>query len=302
MRGSSPVPTWGALRARVTDELRRLGTPNPSAEAGWLVGEGARLGPSELVGRAVEPAVPAAVTRVLELLERRRLGEPLQYVLGSWPFRGLELMVDRRVLIPRPETEFVTGVAIETVRAQKLAEPFPVVDLGTGSGAIAIALASEVRDAEIWAVERSLAALEVAAVNATVSLPPSRRPRLLAGSWFDPLPRGLAGRLRLIVSNPPYVADHEWPMLEATVRNYEPREALVAGPTGLEAIEAVVIGAAGWLAPAGILVCELAPSQAEAATELASRAGLDRVGIRRDHSGRARVLVAGRPPARPVAY
>ncbi|MGH9022407.1 MAG: N5-glutamine methyltransferase family protein, partial [Acidimicrobiia bacterium] len=193
------------------------------------------------------------------------------------------------------ETEFVTGVAIDAVRGQALSGEFPLVDLGTGSGAIALALAREVPQARVCAVERSLAALEVAAANAVATLPPSRRPELFAGSWFDPLPSRLAGRLRLVVSNPPYVSEEEWPQLPAVVRDYEPREALVSGPTGLEAIACVVLGGVDWLAPAGILVCELAPSQAEAATGLARRAGYERVSIRRDWSGRERVLVAGRP-------
>ncbi|MGH9021754.1 MAG: hypothetical protein ACRDV9_01415, partial [Acidimicrobiia bacterium] len=96
MRDSSPVPTWGAVRATVADELRRLGTDNPVAEAAWLVQEGAQLEPDELIGQAAEPAAPGAVARVLELVRRRRRGEPLQYVLGSWSFRGVELVVDRR--------------------------------------------------------------------------------------------------------------------------------------------------------------------------------------------------------------
>jgi release factor glutamine methyltransferase len=119
------------------------------------------------------------------------------------------------------------------------------------------------------------------------------RVRLESGSWFDALPDALRGRLRLVVSNPPYVAEHEFPDLPADVADWEPRQALVSGPSGLEAIEAILAGARDWLDPAGgTLVVELAPHQADVAVGAATTAGFDDVGIVRDLADRERVLVA----------
>ena len=169
-------------------------------------------------------------------------------------------MVDRRVLVPRPETEVVARTAIdEVVRlgARRgahdpwggAATSFPVADLGTGSGAIALALARELPDAEVWATDVSDDALAVARANLAGVGSAATRVRLESGSWFDALPEALRGRLRLVVSNPPYVAEHEVADLPADVADWEPRQALVSGPTGLEAIEAILAGAASGSIP-----------------------------------------------------
>jgi len=156
---------------------------------------------------------------------RRESGEPLQYVLGSWAFRSLELMVDPRVLIPRPETEQVVEVALGEIRRHRR----PVVaDLGTGSGAIALSVVAEVAGAQVWATDTSEAALAVARANlAGLAGMAATRVRLARGSWFSALPAELRGRLSVVVSNPPYVADAEVASLPAEVAEWEPREALV---------------------------------------------------------------------------
>lgn len=238
-----------------------------------------------------QPAPPEAVARVRQLVARRAAGEPLQYVLGLWAFRSLDLMVDRRVLVPRPETEQVVEVAMAVVRHTG-SWPTPVVaDLGTGSGAIALSVATEAPGAEVWATDASPGALAVAAANRS-SLGLDGRVHLAGGSWYQALPGSLRGRLSLIVSNPPYIASSEVPGLPAEVRDWEPAQALVAGPTGLEAVGEILGGARRWLASAGSVVVELAPHQADAAVALARQSGLGHVEVRHDLAGRQRVLVA----------
>lgn len=229
-----------------------------------------------------------------DMVERRRAGEPLQYVLGRWGFRTLDLLVDRRVLIPRPETEQVVEVALSEM--SRLGKRHPVVvDLGTGSGAIAISLAVEGRAAEVWATDRSPDALAVARANLTgAGTLIARRVQVLEGSWFAALPSSLHGRVDLIVSNPPYVAEHEVPDLPADVADWEPVGALVSGPTGLEDVESILRGAPPWLADDGVVVMEIAPHQAEPSTALARDAGFVEAFVKPDLAGRDRALVARR--------
>jgi release factor glutamine methyltransferase len=165
---------------------------------------------------------------------------------------------------------------------------YAVADLGTGSGAIALALASELPDAEVWATDASEDALAVARANLAGAGLPATRVRLAAGDWFDALPRELV--FRVIVSNPPYVEAGE--PLPSEVGDHEPSSALVSGATGLEAIGRLAAEAPRRLEPAGAFVCEIAPHQASAATELARAAGFAEVEVRSDLSGRHRVLVA----------
>ncbi len=272
-------------------------------EAVWIVEHAEEAAPRE-----DGPAAVAA--RALVLADRRADGEPLQYVLGTWPFRTLELEVDRRVLIPRPETEQLVGAAL--LELDRIAvgrdpgEPLVCVDLGTGSGAIALSLASEGggdRVLEIWATDVSDDALTVARANrdrlARSDPAAAAGVTLAAGDWFAALPGEVAGVVDLVVSNPPYISEEEYAGLEEDVRGYEPRLALVAGPggcgrPGMAGVEAVVIGSTRWLRRAGGLVVELAPPQAGPALDAARRAGFTRAGTRRDLAGRVRMLVAER--------
>ncbi len=239
------------------------------------------------------------------MVERRLAGEPLQYVIGHWPFRDLELMVDRRVLIPRPETEITAEVALEeAVRAGARREPsnpwggsghaFPVADLGTGSGALALALASELPEAEVWATDADADALAVAGANlAGAGRPPrgcawrrdcgtKHSPRPCEGGWSSSCPTRPMWAKR---STPP-----SRPRCVTTSR--APRS--VSGPRGTEALEELLDGAPGWLAPEGALVLELAPHQATPLAERARLIGYRQVEVRPDLAGRDRVLVARR--------
>jgi len=236
-----------------------------------------------------EPVPARARPFFEEMVCRRAAGEPLQYVLGRWAFRTLDLYVDSRVLIPRPETEGLVDVAM--IELGKLAVPAPVVvDLGTGSGAIALSFAKEVPGAEVYATDRSAGALAVARANLAGLGTAATRVRLLEGSWYRALPPLLRGRVHLVASNPPYVADDE--ELDPEVAEWEPVAALRAGPTGLEQVQVVVGEAPAWLARPGALVVEIAPNHADAASALAHGAGFVEVEVRPDLAGRDRVLVA----------
>ena len=292
--------SWTSQRAAIARRLAEAGVASAETEARWLIE--AASGYEGVEWMAISKRVPHAVAQAHldAMVERRLRGEPLQYALGSWAFRELDLLVDERVLIPRPETEWVVEIALEEAvrfglrrggRAAVDAHTDAVVaDLGTGSGAIALALAAELPDALVWASDASADALAVARAN--VAGCAATRVLLAEGSWFAALPETLRGSLALVVANPPYVAESEIASLPAEVARYEPREALVSGPTGLEAIEAIVRAAPEWLAPDASLVVEIAPHQSEAAVALAHAAGLRVAAVRDDLTARPRALVA----------
>lgn len=271
--------SWAGLRREAADRLRAAGVASPEAEARWLVEEAA----PDLDG----PVTNRAISHFDAMLGRREAGEPLQYVLGHWAFRALDLLVDRRVLIPRPETEVVAEAAIGELRRldARLA-----VDLGTGSGAIALALVDEVKTVEVWAVDRSPEALEVARANIAGIGRPGGRVRLAEGDWFAALPVELRGRLDVVVANPPYVSEGDY--LPAEVREWEPVSALLAGADGLDHLRRIVAEAPTWLARRGALVVELAPSQAATVADLARAAGFAEAEVRTDLTGRDRLVVA----------
>jgi release factor glutamine methyltransferase len=229
-----------------------------------------------------------------QMVARRTAGEPLQYVLGRWGFRRLDLMVDRRVLIPRPETEQVVSVALaELERLVEMGVGDPViVDLGTGSGAIALSLAAEGRRGTVLATDNSDQALAVARANlAGLGGFAAARVRVLSGSWWSALPDTLKGRVSLAVSNPPYVTTEEMTALPGEVREWEPAAALHGGPAGLDAISIIVRDAVRWLARPGTLVLEMAPHQAAAVVDLARAADFSSAEVKQDLAGRDRMLV-----------
>jgi release factor glutamine methyltransferase len=265
----------------------------PDGEARWLVEEVSGLDRT----RWSEKATAAGRARLSALVERRLAGEPLQYVLGRWSFRGLDLLVDPRVLIPRPETEVVAEVAIGLARRR--GGPGVLADLGTGSGALALALAAELPEVEVWATDTSPEALAVARANLAGIDRAAARVHLALGMWYEALPTGLRGRLRVIVSNPPYVTEAEFAGLPPEVRDHEPVGALVAGPTGRESLEHLLAGGLDWLEPGGALVLELAPDQAGPLRASATALGYVDVAVHADLTGRDRVLVASRPSEGP---
>jgi release factor glutamine methyltransferase len=274
---------WRELLAEATEQL------GSAQEARWLVERASGLEGAEYAFGLDEPVSARAMPFFVGMLSRRKAGEPLQYVLGRWGFRRLDLFVDRRVLIPRPETEVVVEVALAELAR------FPtgpnVVDLGTGSGAIALSIAVEAPTARVVATDASADALDVACVNLTgIGTLAASRVRMAEGEWFDAVPAELRGEIQLVVSNPPYVGDAE--VLPAEVEDWEPRGALRAGPSGLEDVARIVAEAPAWLARPGALVVELAPHQAGEAIARAREAGFTSAEVRPDLTGRDRVLVA----------
>lgn len=283
--------TWRALRHESLDRLRDAGVDDPEQEVRWIVERASGRTAAEQVV-ALDDLVTEREHRVVgSMVDRRAAGEPLQYVLGRWGFRTLDLYVDRRVLIPRPETEVVAGLAVDALAA--LDRPGVAVDLGTGSGAIALSLAAERwPHVEVWATDRSADALDVARANLAGLGRRAAVVRLLEGDWFEALPDDLRLRVDVLVSNPPYVAESD--PIPPEVADWEPRAALVPGATGLEAIEHLIGGASGWLADDGTLVLEIGETQADAVVTMARAAGFTTAHVHPDLAGRPRALVARR--------
>jgi len=261
---------------RVTATLAEAGVPDPRTDAEILVAEVHGVSRSELFVPNGELSA-AAMARLAELVARRRRREPLQYVLGEWGFRRLTLTVDRRALIPRPETE----VLVERCLALVADVPEPrILDVGVGSGAIALALADERQEARITAVDASPDALSLARENAErTGL--ADRVELVHGDLFV----GLAGPFDLVASNPPYVSEAELPALEPEVRDWEPRQALV----GEGITEAVADGAREVLAPHGALVLETAGGMASDVAAYLARLGYVDVRASPDLTGTGRI-------------
>ncbi|WP_421118874.1 peptide chain release factor N(5)-glutamine methyltransferase [Aquihabitans daechungensis] len=289
--------SWRELWAETTQRLDRAGIAPASMEARWIVEEASGMEGPELVPGLDELATVRGVAHLDAMVGRRIAGEPIQYVLGHWAFRHLDLLVDRRVLIPRPETEQVVEVALAAFDRVRALRPdrtrLTVADLGTGSGAIALAVATERTGCRVWGTDRSADALAVARANLAGLGMAGSGVQLVEGSWFDALPDELHGGLDLIISNPPYIAEVE--PLDASVADWEPVEALVPGPTGLEDYEQIVAGAATWLAPGGALVLEIGLTQAAAVRSLLEARGLVDLSVHPDLAGLDRTVVGHRP-------
>jgi release factor glutamine methyltransferase len=224
----------------------------------------------------------AEQVRLDELIARREAGEPLQYLEGTVDFGPLTLKIDERALIPRPETERLWE---EAVRSLGAAGPGTViVDLGTGSGCLAIALKHAFGEAQVYATDVSEDALSLAKENAAIT---GLEVTFLRGDLFAPLPDELEGRIDLVVSNPPYVADGD--DLPAEIRDHEPHRALYAGPEGTEVLARIADEAYWMVGVGGWVLCEIGDGQAARAEHLFN--AYDRE-VRKDLSGRDRILVA----------
>jgi release factor glutamine methyltransferase len=283
---------WRELRDDAVARLTASGVVADAAqEVRWIAEQASGRTPAEQVAALDEPVTDREAAAVEQMLRRRVAGEPLQYVLGRWAFRTLDLLVDRRVLIPRPETEVVAGLAIDALAP--LGRPAVAVDLGTGSGAIALSLAAERwPDIEVWATDISPDALAVARANLAALGRRGAAVRLVEGDWFAALPAELRGTVDLVVSNPPYVPDGD--DLAEEVAAWEPLGALLAGADGLDDVRHIVTEAPSWLRSGGTLVVEIGDQQGPAVAALATAAGFRDVTIAPDLTGRDRALVARR--------
>jgi release factor glutamine methyltransferase len=288
------------------DGLAAAGVEEPRLDAELLLGEAMGC---PRVALAADPGmeVPAAAARTFGEMVRRRLRrEPAAYILGRKGFRRLELAVDRRVLIPRPETELLVEVALER-------RPASVLDVGTGSGAIALAIADELPDCAVTATDTSPAALEVARANAE-RLGLAARVRFVEGTLPEPGAAAARG-FDLIVANLPYVAEPDWPTLQPEITDWEPPEALLAGPDGLDAYRTLLpqlrgrtshriaeanatagggVGGVGGVGVALAVAGVVGEGQAAEVAELVRGAGFGAVETRRDLAGIERVVIGTR--------
>lgn len=235
------------------------------------------------------PAAPAEREQLRALVRRALDHEPIQYLTGEAWFFGLPLRADRRALIPRPSTETIIEHLLQSERANGRAEPVRIADVCTGSGCIAVALAKRLPGAEIVATDISTDALALASENAERHGVVGQI-GFLEGHLLDPL----AGRgpFDWIVSNPPYIPDHEWDAVEPNVRDHEPHLALRAGPDGLEFVSPIVRSARDHLRPGGGLLVEIAACTAADVRSLAGTSGWTGPTILKDHEGLDRVLAA----------
>ncbi len=284
--------SWAELLAEATARLELSGSESAEIDARRIVEEASGVEPSEFHGVLASPATVRGVASFDKMVARREQGEPLQYVVGRWGFRHLDLMVDKRVLIPRPETEEVAGLAIDEIKARSIERELLVADLGTGSGAIGLSIASECPSTRVLATDVSAEALQVARANLAGIGRAASRVSLHEGSWFDALPASVRGSLDVLISNPPYVTDAE--ELPAVVADWEPSRALRASGNGLDDLTVIVDGADEWVTPGGAVILEMAPNQAATITQrLSARGWSARVHI--DLQGRDRAVVARRP-------
>jgi release factor glutamine methyltransferase len=258
--------------AAATDALTAAGVDSPRLDAELLLEAATGIDRAGLATDPGTPVEPAAGRRFGEMVRRRVRREPVAYILGRKGFREIELMIDRRALIPRPETELLVEVALEL-------GPGSVLDVGTGSGVVALAIADELPDAQVTATDISGQALDLGRTNA-VRLGLEGRVSFVAG----PPP---SGRFDLVVANLPYVTEAEWRELAPEITEYEPREALVAGSDGLDAIRGLLTSPP----ECDAIALEVGAGQAEAVSGLVSGAGFARIETRHDLVGIERVVL-----------
>jgi release factor glutamine methyltransferase len=286
---SDDVWTVGRLLTWTTDWLGARGSESPRLDAEVLLAHVRGCPRIALYTAFDTPVADAERARFRELVKRRGEGEPVAYLVGSREFFSLPFAVTKDVLIPRPETE---GLVVRSLDLVKSAAAPRIADVGTGSGAIAVTLAKQLPRATLVATDIAPAALAVAAANAERHGVAERIEFVECDLLADPR---AAGPWDVIVSNPPYVRDDEYPALPRDVRDHEPKTALVAGPTGVEIVTRLAAEAAERLAPGGWLLVEIGPSTAAAAeAALAAQAGLVPGPTLKDLAGLPRIVQARR--------
>ena len=287
-REVSDQVTWRTL---LNETIEVLGE---RPQARWLCETACGLEGDEFFAELDQPATERMVAQLDAMVARYRAGEPLAYVMGHWSFRTIDLMVDRRVLIPRPETEMVAGRAIELART--FTSTRLVVDLGTGSGAIGLSLAAELplTGTEIWMTDQSQDAINVARANAVGLGRAAANVRVVQGSWFEALPDEMRGSIDVAVSNPPYIAQGDNEVADS-VLEWEPHSALFAGDDGLDDVRVISREARQWLRPGGWLILEIGYRQGDGVQQLLEADGFAAVAIRNDLTGRPRIAEARNP-------
>jgi release factor glutamine methyltransferase len=278
--------TWRVLWAETSEAI------GDRQHARWMCEVASSTEPDEFLQSLDEAPTVRMVSHLDAMVARYRTGEPLQYVLGRWAFRRLDLAVDQRVLIPRPETEIVAEAALAIASGFDVERT--IIDLGTGSGAIGLALADELplNGTSVWLTDASSDALDVARANLAGIGRSAQNVQIAQGSWFDAIPAGVVADV--IVSNPPYVAEAS-PDLEQIVVEWEPGSALFAGPDGLDDIRIIIGGAFSRLRPGGWLILEIGHDQGPVVQQLLEVRGYAQAEIRKDLSDLDRIALAQRP-------
>jgi len=269
------------------EHLAASGSMEPAVEAEMLLRVVLGVDRARLYTHWDGAMPEASWARYQLLLEERAGGRPVHYIVGEREFMGLAFAVDERVMIPRPETELLVEFAAARLRGR--ARPV-VVDVGTGSGCIAVSLAHLLAGARVYATDVSSAALEVAAANAARH-GVADRVTVLPGDLLDPLPAELRGRVDAVLTNPPYVPEDRAPELPREIRDFEPREAILAEGDGTAYHRRLAASAPEWLGPDGLLAMEVGEGQALAVVRILDDSGrYASLGVERDGGGIGRVV------------
>jgi release factor glutamine methyltransferase len=269
-----------------------VGQLGNAQEARWLCEHASGMDSAEFSAEQ-DQLVTVACAKSLNSMVRDRLsGVPLQYVMKRWAFRHLDIMVDKRVLIPRPETEQVVQVALDIARKTSSDQALRVVDLGTGSGVIGLSMAFELgaEAAHVWLTDASVDALDVARANMVGIGRAATNVRVVHGSWWNALPQEIAGQIDIAICNPPYIAQDD-SEVAPDVHLYEPHSALYASDNGLSDLRTVIEGASTWLKKSGWLVLEIGYQQGAEVLAMMSSSGFVGAEIKQDLSGRDRIAV-----------
>ena len=278
--------TWREMLVSTTEML------GDRIIAKWLCEHAAGVDSDEWLDIADDKVTQRCGLHLDAMMRRYLGGEPLQYVLGRWGFRHLDLMVDQRVLIPRPETEQLVDLVLNVARSMKSQE-LRIADLGTGTGAIGLSLLHELPlgNVRVWLTDNSNDAADVARANLAGIGRAAMYGQITVGSWYDALPLDLRESFDVVVSNPPYIA-HDDREVEDKVRDWEPHQALFADDDGLSALRAIISGASAWLRQGGVLALEIGHTQAKDVRQLCIEAGLVNVSVHIDAAKRERFVTA----------
>jgi release factor glutamine methyltransferase len=270
---------------RTTEFFEKRGVESARLNAELLIGHALGLKRMQLYLQFERPLAEAELEKIRPLVKRRGGREPLQYIIGEAEFCGLKLKVDRRALIPRPETEYL----VELILGKIASPPARILDLGTGTGALALALASKYPSSAVTAVEKNAEALALAREN-TLALGLAERVTVIGSDWFAAVPAG--EKFGLIVANPPYLTDAEVKEAAPEVREHEPHSALIAATEGCADLEQILRESRAFLEDGGLLACETGLAQHVRLKDVAARAGYGRTESLRDLTGRDRYLLA----------
>lgn len=278
------------ILSRLTEVFERAGIETPRLDAEVLLGFCLGKDRADLYRDLTVELTDEQIARVLELTGRRKRREPMAYIRGFREFWSLNFIVTPAVLVPRPETECLVEEIIGLRDSTRGSKP-RILDIGAGSGAVCVAVASEWPDCEMVATELSAAALEVARANAVKLLGPNRKITFVQGDLYE----GVEGVFDIVCSNPPYISEAEYATLAREVTLYEPREALVAGPEGTEVHRRIAQGARDRLNPGGWLLMEMGAEQRPALAEILEETKIfDDIRFRADYAGLDRVVIARR--------